>query len=385
MRPITQALAIAGVSAVALATFAGTALAEPTSTPADTSIVAVGSDTIQYLADQFQSDAVGTANNFFSYDAISNSGTALSSTITAKQGCAAITRPTSSGSGISALAANALTGDTSDGPAGTYCIDIARASRVANGGTTPDPTGLAFVPIAGDAITYSREQSTNVPSNLTVAELTAIYSCNDSALGGSGDPVTENEIGGIGTDAVAPVLPQTSSGTRATFLNAIGLGAGTAGPGSCVTQANSDGTVIEENEGTNEVFSARSNVDGLNTKDIVFPYSIGVYLNQTEKGNGSGINEPGSLNLESIAGKAPTTGKGSKMVIDKKFPIQRQLYFVTRRTSAKPYIPTYLQTFLGADNDKGAVCSKTALKDDTGAAFLSLGSKCGVLTSADLT
>jgi ABC-type phosphate transport system substrate-binding protein len=172
MRTTNKALAVVGASAIVLATLASSAHADGSNTPSDTAIVAVGSDTIQFLADQFQSDAVGTPSDFFSYDATP------AGSITPKTGCASITRPNGSGAGISALAANAQPdGDTTD-----YCIDVARASRVPS---PTDPTGLAFVPIAGDAVTISREATTNTPANLTIADLTAIYSCDDSSLGGS--------------------------------------------------------------------------------------------------------------------------------------------------------------------------------------------------------
>ncbi len=361
MRTTNKVLATVGVTAVALATMAGTALAEPTSTPPDSSIVAVGSDTIQALGDQFQADFA----NFYSYDSVP------AGNITPKENCAAITRPSGSGSGIAALGQNTRpAGDTTD-----YCIDLARSSRLpVTTGTSPDPTGLAWVQIATDAVTWSAESATNLPTNLTTTQLQAIYSCDASILGnGASGPVTENEIGGTGTDAVVPVIPQSTSGTRSFFLSKIGVST----LGSCVQGLDNS---VEENEGTNAIFGRGSSV---NTKDIVFPFSVAVYLSETVHNNGDATNNPGPLVLKSVNGVKPTTGANAKTVINKKFPYIRQVYLVTRNagTTAKPKVPTYLQALIGNNNNKGSVCSKTGLADDVDYGFLSLAGKCGKIVA----
>ena len=78
-------------------------------------------------------------------------------------------------------------------------------------------------------------------------------------------------------------------------------------------------------------------------------------------------------------GSSPTSGKTPKEIINKKFPYQRQIFFVTRDTTKKlKYVPTYLQAFLGADNSKGFICGKTAQADVTAQGFLTV-KKCGAI------
>src|SRR5262249_28489435 len=103
---------LAGTAAATslLAAAASPAAAEPSGTPAATDIVAVGSDTIQGLYDQYQVHYPGLS----SWDATG------ASPITPKDGCAPITRPAGSGAGIAALGANATTADGAH-----YCLDIA--------------------------------------------------------------------------------------------------------------------------------------------------------------------------------------------------------------------------------------------------------------------
>ena len=106
-----------------------------------------------------------------------------------------------------------------------FCTSYARSSR-ARASTDPAfaPGGVAFVDLAGDAVTWSAQATTNAPATLTTAQLAAIYNCTDTNWG---------QVGG----ANAPIhafIPQSGSGTRAFFLSAIGV----ATPGSCVSDDN---------------------------------------------------------------------------------------------------------------------------------------------------
>jgi ABC-type phosphate transport system substrate-binding protein len=351
----TRKLLIASGVAAGLSLVASGAIADPSSTPSDTTIVSVGSETSQLVNDALATAYTGTPG-YASYDATPTG------TITPKVGCASITRPNGTTAGINALAAGAHpTGDSTD-----YCIDIARSVR---GPATTDPTGIAFVPYAEDAVTWSAAKTGNAPATLTLTQLKAIYSCDASILGGSATgPVTWNEVGGTGTDAVVPVQPPTSSGIRSSFLTAIGV----TTVGSCVTPT--DGSV-EQNEGTNPIFTGPSEAD------IVFPYSTAVYLSQTIHGQGTATNSPGPLTLREIGGVASFTGKGTKELVNKKAPVLITLFNVVRSTGkTKKYVPTYLQAFLGADNDKGYICSKSSETILKNYGFLTIGSKCGKVT-----
>jgi hypothetical protein len=91
-----------------------------------------------------------------------------------------------------------------------------------------DPADMAQDVIAQDLPTD------NLPPNLTPTDLQAIYSCNASLISSADSgPVTENEIGGEGTDQVVPVLPQSGAGTRNNWLT-DDLGLSSSSLASCV-------------------------------------------------------------------------------------------------------------------------------------------------------
>jgi len=214
-------------------------------------VVGTGSDTIEFLLDQFSFDynkAHKTGTHLYSWDALNPKTGAMGDLIKEKSGCATTPRPDGSSAGILALDANAKTTDKKH-----FCVDFARSSRPRNASSDPPKQkgGIVFVTIAKDAVTYATNSTTNAPSNLTTAQLNAIYSCTDtnwSQVGGKSAPIDAQ-------------LPQTSSGTRAFFLNAIGLGV--SGPGGCV------GSTAQENEGVDSV---------LKGSNVIFPYSIGKYI-----------------------------------------------------------------------------------------------------------
>ncbi|HEY3717303.1 MAG TPA: hypothetical protein VGL39_22495 [Jatrophihabitantaceae bacterium] len=358
MQQLKKLLMIGGIAAAAVGVMAGQALANPPSgtTPGHTDVVGVGSDTTQGVVNQFSTDYnTSHTPKLYSFDATGGGN------ITPKADCTAIARPNGSGGGISALSQNARpAGDATD-----FCVDYARSSR---GFQTGDAAGLIWVAYGEDAVTWSASSTTNAPATLTPAQLKAIYSCNDSALGGSGNPVTWNEVGGTGTAAVVPVIPQSSSGTRSFFLGQIG----NPTLGSCVLgQDNS----VEENEGTNAVFT------GANSANVVSPYSVAVYLAQTEHGHGAG--DQGSLTLHNVNGNSPTAGTAPNATINPDFDFVRLVYNVLRGTGSDPAnltVPSYLQGIFGSGAGTGWLCTDaTAQADLSSFGFLSLADNCGTI------
>lgn len=358
MHQLKKLLMVGGIAAAAVGIMAGTALANPPSgtTPAHTDIVGVGSDTTQGVVNQYSTDYnVSHSPKLYSFDATGGG------TITPKADCSAITRPNGSGGGVSSLSQNTHpTGDATD-----FCIDFARSSR---GFQTGDAAGLIWVAYGEDAVTWSANSTTNAPASLTPDQLKAIYSCNDSALGGSGNPVTWNQVGGTSTAAVVPVIPQSSSGTRSFFLGQIG----NPTLGSCVL--GQDNTV-EENEGTNVVFG------GANAANVVAPYSVAVNLAQTEHGHGAG--DQGNLALHNINGNSPTTGTAPNSEINPDFDFVRLVYNVLRGAGSDPNnlgVPSYLQGVFGSGAGTGWICTDpTAQADLDSFGFLSLGENCGTI------
>jgi ABC-type phosphate transport system substrate-binding protein len=308
------------------------------------------------VSDQFQTDYnTSHTPQYWSYDAVP------AGTITPKAGCSTTTvRPNGSGAGISELAKNLRpTGDTTN-----FCVDVARSSRDKQAG---DPAGLTWVPFARDAVTWSANTTTHAPLSLTTAQLAAIYKCDDTALGGAGDPVTWDEVGGTGTNAVVPVIPQSASGTRSFFLQKIGVTA--AQLGSCVQPGGGQtNTTPEENEGIDPIFG------NANAADEVFPYSVAVYLAQSEHGHGTGTQ--GNLTLHNVNGVSPTTGTAPNATINTSFAYLRLVYNVVRGSGT---VAANLQALIGTGPGTGWICTSGSA-DITSFGFLPLGANCGDLS-----
>lgn len=261
-----------GIAATALA--AGPVLADPAAgtTPAAVDIVSVGSDTTQVVSNQISADfnATNPASKYYSWNATDPTGS--TTTITTKDGAAAIARPNGSGAGITALQNNDHT-----------TVDVARSSRGPAQGTD-QPSDL-FIAFARDAVGWSAATGGNAPSTLSVADLQGIYgTCTIT----SWSQITD--IAGYtgSSDAIKAYLPQTSSGTRSFFLSALHI----TTPGNCVQTY-----LPEENEGTDAVFS---------DPDVIYPYSIAHFVAQTYFGKSSGSDAPGFLDAFRSVKLTPT-------------------------------------------------------------------------------
>ncbi|GIH19837.1 PstS family phosphate ABC transporter substrate-binding protein [Rugosimonospora africana] len=357
MRNSKRMLFVAGAALAAIGISAAQAMADAPTTPRTVDIVGTGSDTTQFELDQQSTDYNAAhplpAPQLYSWDAVG------SSPIIEKDGCTSRPRPNGSGAGITELEANLKS--TTDSSA--FCVDYARSSR---GPQATDPTSIVFLPFAIDAVTWSANSGGNAVANLSTDQLNAIYSCDASLLGtGHTGPVTWNEVGGTSTAAIVPVIPQSNSGTRAFFLQSIGNTA----LGTCVK--GQDNTV-EENEGDNAIFS------GADAANIVFPYSVAVYLAQTEHNHGAG--DQGTMVLKSADGASPTTVDGGTTVINSDFDLVRLVYNVVRNagTAAAPAVPSYLQGVFGDGTGAvaGAICNDQSAITDFG--FLPFAN-CGVI------
>jgi ABC-type phosphate transport system substrate-binding protein len=408
MRVLYQA-AIAGAAVVALAGLGvGGAAADPYQPPAPTDIVGVGADTAGPLFDggvsvkdagTFVTDynATSPASKLWSWEAVG------SPSIAAKPGCAAIPRPEGSDEGIDELNANAKF------PNGDFCIDFAassRAPKVVVGGTNgPD----AWAVLARDAVTWSSPapksgQTSPAPSTLTLADLHDIYSCT------VGDVTYDNwaQFGGKNAPIV-PVLPLTGSGTRDTFLAALGLGINAPlVPGPCVVNGTTaSGLLIAANTGVSTSAygnTAQFDPHGVPAVDDIFPYSIGDYIAQG-KGEGSYSGRAigghttadfahGVLVLRDVSGVAPTVKdttapySNATVINSTKFTQQLQsiLYNVVRNAGtatapAYPTSPSYEANLSKIFGPAGWACTSTeAKKDIVSYGFLLAGSRsCGAL------
>jgi phosphate transport system substrate-binding protein len=372
--------------------------------PCENDAVGVGSDTLTPLVDQLASDynnSIGgvstpcsqhsTTTPFEeSWDAVNPVSGAIGDSIPVKADCSPIARPDGSSAGINQL--KLFTKSTS----GPFCENFARSSRARNSGDPAlGPGGVAFVALAGDAVTWSHPAvNTSAPASLTPAQLNAIYTCTDTNW---------SQVGG-GNQNIKPFLPQSGSGTLSTFLLAIGV----TTPGSCVSTG-SPANTLEENEGVNPV---------LNDPGAIFIYSAGDWIAQqfhapkcakagctASNGvickktpnldqfwcnvSGTGTAQ-GAEVLGQVNGVAPTTGSGTSTVINPAFFAGANALFgrtlfqvVPFNTTASP-IPSGTNPVGGVDLDgifgaSGFDCTSAVAKADiTNYGFLNIGNCGGV-------
>jgi ABC-type phosphate transport system substrate-binding protein len=414
MRVLYKA-AVMGAAVVALVGIGvGSAYADPYATPKATDIVGVGSDTLTPLYDggvkvkdpgtfvtDYNTQSPVPSSLLWSWDAVPPAGV-TSTTIVTKPGCAAITRPNGSSAGIEALNANVKLSN------GDYCIDFARSARAPKAVTAGTNGPDAFAVLAGDAITWSSPapksgQTSPVPANLTIADMTKIYTCQSN-----GTSYNWDDFGG--KDAtIVPVLPQSSSGTRSTFLAALGHGVNNPlVPGPCVVNgATSKGLVIEENTGVAaSPFGNTTQFDPSGTPAVadIFPYSTGDYIAQgsgegTYSGRAIGGHTTpdfahGVLVLHDTNGTAPTavdnTAPYSKAtVINSSYTdtLRDLVYNVVRNggtatAPAFPTTPSYEATALPKIfGSKGWECTATKAKEDLVSYGFLLEANCGALSA----
>ena len=358
MRKLSKLFTGAVTMAAAAALVAGTvttASAAPNDppkgiTPQSFDIVAVGSNTTQFVWDQLSQNYNSTVKVHnkthpwvFSWDAVKPGTTSSNPTnIVPKAGCKTIVRPNGSTSGWKALL-------TAQKVNGFFCMDFSRSSG-ARATTNGAPSSLTYVEFARDAITWATRTpahgGTDAPGTLTKAQLVGIFTCkttNWHAVGGK-------------NAAIKVYLPQNGSGTLATWEKFMGIKT----PGKCVSQK------PEENEGT---------FAGFNSPNAVFIYSIGAFVAQKYHKNAFGSNLTGFLGINKISGISPIT-TAKVPVINPKFPSSffRTIYDVVRGTHK---IDPRLVGLLGP---KGYVCTNaTAKKDITNYGFI-LDPHCGALS-----
>lgn len=254
MRKITRVGVVSVATAAAVAAVVSPAKADLAPSAAD--YVGVGSDTVQnilnFVADGDTAGNPGfnasVQNRLVTFDAtpdandragyLNGSTSAalkpLNPTIVLRQGTNPVARPNGSSSGITALLAD-------NGSARK--LDFVRASRAPKASelaTANDNShlygGLRTVQIATDPLQAAVATTTNAPAAISVAQLVDIYKCNTTSFAA---------IGGTGTGAIIPLIPQSGSGTRSTFEGDLKAANGNVAVtlGSCVQ-------TVEENDPT---------------------------------------------------------------------------------------------------------------------------------------
>ncbi|MEU9858844.1 substrate-binding domain-containing protein [Streptomyces sp. NPDC047974] len=306
-----------GVAALGLgAAFAPAAQADPTPVTQYRTLAGVGSDTTQDVMNGLGDVVV----NAFGQKIIASWNATGTATIKTKATGCVINRPNGSSAGIDALR-NAV--DTNSG-----CLDFARSSR---GPADSSTTDLTWIPFAKDAVSWVKRSDSTLPSDLTAAQLKAIYECTTTSLNGV---------------ALTPILPQANSGTRQFFLSSIGV----TTPGACVTQG------AQENDGT-----------VLDTAGDIAPYSVAQYTAQEKA---VVTDRRGAAVLGSVATIAP---RNADKTLNLSFPFTRDVYNVV--PTAKLTNATIASTFVGSTSK---VCAAGTTIATYG--FGALGANCGTTT-----
>ena len=180
----------------------------------------------------------------------------LNPAVVLRAGTTPVQRPNGSGAGF-----NLLKQDTDSSGNGLGYVDFSRASSARTGGAFFDSITVGQDPLA----ILSRTGGNAVA--LSAAQLNSIYSCSVTTWD---DP----SIGGASSATIKPLIPQVGSGTRSSFLSAIG----SPTLGGCVT-------AVEENDP--EAIDASSS-----PANAIEPMSGGrlnLYLGKLANGNPNGV------------------------------------------------------------------------------------------------
>jgi hypothetical protein len=321
-------LAAGMVAAGLLAGSAGSAGADPYTSPVANPLVAVGSNTIQDMLDAFSGaaptpnnagngtagnhqatvyytplhdPAVGTAGSplasgsftqIESYSAVNPNTFAEGECIATKPGGNSYARPNGSGDGMKALSdeiqnpAVSWSKTTGGCPATTIAggqIDISRSSKAP---TAASGTQLTWIRFARDAISYAympnanvtQTELNNVTTDLNLSELSTAYS---TPLGSTTQPPLV--VDGV---TIMPAWMQTGSGTESTWLGdltpAVANTSGTtvspaAATGLEENGANADAAVLP---GAMSTFLTDNSLPSTTPVLAVIGFSVGSWVSQ---------------------------------------------------------------------------------------------------------
>ena len=258
--------AVAGAGALCLTVgVLPTASADPEGAPTYRELAGVGSDTTMDLVNALSQVVIINGTKVIgSYNASPSTTETFQTKADPK---CVFTRAIANGSsaGINVLAA-AIKDNTG-------CIQFARSS---SSRSSTAPPGFTWVPFAKDAVTFAVRSDGAVTKQLTAAELTAIYKCENPN--------------------VVPVLVQSGSGTRSFWLGRFGITEAqiTDGTYPCLKPKSQGGTgpeYVQEHDGRQ-----------LKANEIM-PYSIAVWQAQA---TGAAADRRGMSVLGVLDAKAPT-------------------------------------------------------------------------------
>jgi hypothetical protein len=398
-------------------------------------MVAVGSDTIQDVYNQFASNLGGTT--LASYNALNpvtqQSGDTLAYIDGSSNTSCDFPRPNGSTPGLDALEASVGgtigSGGVSPAP-GAGCVDIARSSAGPNaagsgpaGGSFTGANAIQFVPFAEDAVDgavgpatsgtpFTAEShdaagdtlpATTVATALPLAavddftqtDLTDLYAdCEEVTVGGTvfwplGDTVSGQTTQPSGSQQIDLYIPQLGSGTEKFWASALGFSATT--PPACVNTSIVNGALAPNasDNPTHIVFSDEEH-DGTNIAtdpDGYAPFSIAQWISQS---NGHNDRRHGAqlADLVDSSGtqQVPTQTRAGVTEISSAFPapFTRLVYSVVS-LSRLQNTSDPLNNFLDATTSTICKSSSTMISYGfsplTGNANILGGATCGEITA----
>lgn len=362
-----------GVAGALIST--GMASADPSGSPAGNTrpLQGTGSDTSEEIMNAL-SDVVtiGGQKVISSYNANGGAFTsrpsgcsyAATGTVGAPDG---VVRPNGSGQGRSALVASETAGNPRQN-----CLDFARSSSI---GSTAG-SNLTYIPFAKDAVAFAVTASSNLPKQLSIADLRAMYDCTY--------PGFEDSSAAPGWQSTFKALiPQSGSGSRDFFYNTI---LGYANSTLTGDPATVRGCVSDEKDrsgrgdytNNNGIQEHRANV--LDNNSIV-GVSIGQYIAQVTGVSPSFIGKGVLGSIVNTAGDIPshafllnpTYGTVAGAGDPQNAPATRDIYNVVPTADLSD--PEVDQVFTGSDS---LVCLQSAVIAKFG--FGTLGAACGSTT-----
>lgn len=181
------------------------------------------------------------------------------------------------------------------------CIDVARVvTDDSHSNSARAGKNLTYIPMATDVLTYAMRTDSDVPANLTNADLKAIYTCDPTYVF---DKVTGNN-----PDGFQPMLGSFGAGNRTQLFKVLGITndsqtyTNPGQPGECITDKDAHGVGLLANDGR-----------VLTNRKQLITYSVAPWLAQVFKaapdihgnsilGSINGIS-PGILNDDSFAAR----------------------------------------------------------------------------------
>ncbi len=310
---ITKPLILGVVAGLALSTAA--AVTPASADPVSGSYVAVGSDTLEASMDALANGTKATGSTV----RIKANGLAIASynafgsaKIQTKTTGPYFTRPAGSGKGVEALIAS-IRGTGFLGTDVTGQVDIARSSSSA--GSNANANGnLIYIPYGRDAISYAYLPVSGHESDLaslTTAQLKGLYDGSITTIGGT---------------TVNVMIPQSSSGTRKTFLADIGVSTDS----TCGVSACTSGSVPE------------NDASQLTVPGSIIPFATSNWIAQA---NGYQVTTiTGGQLLGTIDGNAAANGSAPNLVPNPAFystSYGRDTFLVVEYARINPADPKY--------------------------------------------